>query len=275
MERRTAMTSTYPIRIGVAGAMGRMGRAIVAAASGRDDAVVSVLFDRPEFAGQTPEGFGVRLGDMAAALTGCDVIIDFTSPAASLALARACAKAAGPALVCGTTGVPEADETALRSTSTKIALVRTGNFSLGLNLMLGLVRQAAAALPARDWDIEVFEAHHRRKVDAPSGTALMLGEAAAEGRGVSLASASDRGRDGMTGPRAPGAIGFTAMRAGGIIGEHSVVFAAEDEIITFAHSARDRSLFARGALAAALWVAGRPAGLYDMMDVLGFNKDDA
>ena len=275
MERAAAMTSTSPIRIGVAGAMGRMGHALVAAAKGRDDAAVTVLFDRPEFAGQTPEGLTAPLGDMAAAVAGCDVIMDFTTPTSSLALARACAEAGGPALVCGTTGVSEADEAMLRSSAAKIALVRTGNFSLGLNLMLGLVRQAAAALPARDWDVEVFEAHHRRKVDAPSGTALMLGAAAAKGRGVALADVSERGRDGLAGPRAPGAIGFTAMRAGGIIGEHSVVFAAEDEIITFAHSARDRSLFARGAMAAALWVAGRPAGLYDMMDVLGFDKDDA
>jgi len=123
--------------------------------------------------------------------------------------------------------------------------------------------------------VEVFEAHHRRKVDAPSGTALMLGEAAAEGRGVSLPDVAERGRDGLTGPRGPGAIGFTSMRAGGVIGEHSVVFAAEDEIVTFAHSARDRSLFARGALAAAVWVAGKPPGVYDMMDVLGFETGDA
>jgi len=269
------MTSTSPIRIGVAGAVGRMGRAIMETARGRDDAVVSVLFDRPDFAGETPEGFAAPLQDMAAAIAGCDVIIDFTTPQASLALARACAEAGGPALVCGTTGVSEADEAELRAAASKIAMVRTGNFSLGLNLLLGLVRQAAAALPARDWDVEVFEAHHRRKVDAPSGTALMLGAAAAEGRGVALPDVSERGRDGLTGPRAAGAIGFTSMRAGGVIGEHSVVFAAEDEIVTFAHSARDRSLFARGALAAAVWVVGKPAGLYDMMDVLGFETGDA
>ncbi len=268
------MTSTPPIRIGVAGAVGRMGRAIALSARGREDVVVSVLFDRPDFAGQTPEGFAAPLGDVAAALAGCDVIIDFTAPQASITLAQACAEAGGPALVCGTTGVSEADEARLRAAAERIPMVRTGNFSLGLNLMLGLVRQAAAALPARDWDVEVFEAHHRRKVDAPSGTALMLGAAAAAGRGVALADVSERGRDGLTGARAPGAIGFTAMRAGGIIGEHSVVFAAEDEIITFSHSARDRSLFARGALAAAAWVVGRPAGLYDMMDVLGFKRGD-
>jgi 4-hydroxy-tetrahydrodipicolinate reductase len=147
--------------------------------------------------------------------------------------------------------------------------VKSGNFSLGVNLLMGMVRQAAAALPAADFDIEVFEAHHRRKIDAPSGTGLMLGRAAAEGRGVALDQVSERGRDGITGARKPGAIGFSVLRGGGIVGEHSVIFAAEDEIITLSHSARDRSLFARGALAAARWAAGRPAGLYDMMDVLG------
>ena len=134
------------------------------------------------------------------------------------------------------------------------------------------MRQAARALPAADYDIEVFEAHHRRKIDAPSGTALMLGQAAAEGRGIDLDGAAERGRDGITGARGQGAIGFSVMRGGGIVGEHSVIFAAEDEIVTLSHSARDRSLFARGALAAAAWVKGRPPGLYDMMDVLGLGS---
>ena len=135
------------------------------------------------------------------------------------------------------------------------------------------MRQAARALPAADYDIEVFEAHHRRKIDAPSGTALMLGQAAADGRGIDLDSLAERGRDGITGARGQGAIGFSVMRGGGIVGEHSVIFAAEDEIVTLSHSARDRSLFARGALAAAAWVKGRPPGLYDMMDVLGLGND--
>ena len=131
------------------------------------------------------------------------------------------------------------------------------------------MRLCARQLPAADWDIEVFEAHHRRKVDAPSGTALMLGEAAARGRGVGLGQARLPAREGITGPRPEGAIGFAAMRAGGLVGEHEVVFASDDEVLTFKHSARDRSLFARGAIAAAFWVAGRPPGLYDMQDVLG------
>jgi 4-hydroxy-tetrahydrodipicolinate reductase len=136
---------------------------------------------------------------------------------------------------------------------------------------MGLVEQAARTLPARDYDVEILEAHHRRKADAPSGTAQMLGEAAARGRGRPLSELAVRVRDGLTGPRPEGAIGFAVLRGGGVVGEHSVLLAAEDEIITLSHSARDRALFARGALAAAGWVAGRPAGLYDMQDVLGFS----
>jgi len=147
--------------------------------------------------------------------------------------------------------------------------VRAGNFSLGLNMLMGLVAKAAAALPTEAYDIEITEAHHHRKIDAPSGTALMLGEAAAEARGQDLAKVSRRGRDGITGARPVGEIGFSVLRGGGIIGEHSVIFAAEDEILTLNHSARDRSLFARGAVHAARWVAGKPPGEYDMRDVLG------
>ncbi len=198
-----------------------------------------------------------------------EIAIDFTTPEATVALAEECAERGGPALVVGSTGLDPAQDAALARAVEQVAIVRSGNFSLGVNLLAGLVRRAAAAPAARDFDIEVFEAHHSRKVDAPSGTALMLGEAAAAGRNVALADVSKRARDGITGPRAPGAIGFSVMRGGGIVGEHSVVFAAEAEILTLSHSARDRSLFARGALAAALWVADRPPGLYDMQDVLG------
>ena len=255
------------IRIGVAGALGRMGRAVVAVVEARDDAEVAAVFDRPESAGQR---LGERLlvtPDEAAAAS--DVIIDFTTPASSVALAAACVAWGGPALVIGSTGVDAAGEAAIAETADRIAIV-LGQFLAGVNLLLGLVEQAARTLRATDWDIEVFEAHHRRTVDAPSGTALMLGAAVARGRGVALADVSERGRDGLTGPPKPGAIGFSAMRGGGIIGEHSVVLAAEDEIVTLSHSARDRSLFARGAVEAAIWASGRAPGLYDMMDVLGF-----
>ena len=261
------MAVVNPVRIGVAGALGRMGRAVAASVRSRDDAVLAALFDRPELAGQSHDGLALVSADEAMA--ACDVLIDFTTPDASSALARASAERGGPALIIGSTGAWPADD-AVQAAAARIAVVRSGNFSLGVNLLAGLVERAAAALSAADWDIELFEAHHRRKVDAPSGTALMLGEAAARGRGVSLADVADRGRDGLTGPREAGRIGFSVMRGGGIVGEHSVTFAAEDEIITLSHSARDRSLFARGAVAAALWAATRKPGLYDMMDVLGF-----
>ena len=256
------------IRIGVAGALGRMGRAVAGVVDARDDAEVAALFDRPESAGQSLAGRD--LVGLDEALAGCDVVIDFSTPGASTALAAACAARRGPALVIGSTGFSDAETRAIDLAATQVAIVRSGNFSLGVNLLLGLVEQAARTLRAADWDIEVFEAHHRRKVDAPSGTALMLGEAAARGRGVDLAEISERARDGATGPRAPGAIGFSVLRAGGVVGEHSVILAAEDEILTLSHSARDRSLFARGAVEAAIWASGRAPGLYDMMDVLGF-----
>jgi len=256
------------IRIGVAGALGRMGRAVAAVVDARDDCEISALFDRPELAGQRLGERVLAVSDEAAPLS--DVIIDFSDPSASAALARACAARGGPALVIGSTGFSNEQTATLDEAALHIPVVRSGNFSLGVNLLVGLVEQAARALRASDWDIEVFEAHHRRKVDAPSGTALMLGEAAARGRNISLADSSERGRDGVTGPRGPGAIGFSVMRAGGIVGEHAVVLAAEDEILTLSHSARDRSLFARGAVEAAIWVAARAPGLYDMKDVLGF-----
>jgi 4-hydroxy-tetrahydrodipicolinate reductase len=206
------------------------------------------------------------------ALAAADVVIDFTNAQASAALAAACAARGGPALVIGSTGLAPEHEAALAEAARRVPVLRSGNFSLGVNMLLGLVRQAARALPAETYDIEVLEAHHRRKVDAPSGTALMLGEAAAQGRGVALADAAQRGRDGITGARTLGDIGFAVVRGGGIVGEHSVLFAAEDEVLTLTHSAIDRGLFARGAVEAALWLAGRPPGLYDMQDVLGFAR---
>ncbi len=261
------------IRIGVAGALGRMGRVVAGLVQARPDLDLCALFDQPETVGQAVDGH--TLTDAAGALAACEVIIDFSSGAASAALARLAAGRGGPALVIGSTGASPDEERIIGDASARIAVVKSGNFSLGVNLLIGLVRQAARALPAADYDIEVFEAHHRRKVDAPSGTALMLGQAAAEGRGVDLEAMSERGRDGLTGARGPGAIGFSVMRGGGIVGEHSVVFAAEDEIISLSHSARDRSLFARGAIEAARWAAGRPPGLYDMSDVLGLGAPKA
>ena len=252
------------IKVGIAGALGRMGHAIAAAVAADPGAEVVARFDRPDATGE-------GLVSVDAALAASDVIIDFSLPAASVTLAQAAAARGGPALVIGPTGWEEDQLAEVAKAAAGVPIVRAGNYSLGLNMLLGLVEQAARAL-GPEYDIEVFEAHHRRKVDAPSGTALMLGEAAAEGRGVSLSNAARRARDGITGARPEGEIGFSVMRGGGIVGEHSVSFVAEDEILTLSHSARDRSLFARGALAAARWVAGKPAGLYDMRDVLGFAK---
>jgi 4-hydroxy-tetrahydrodipicolinate reductase len=242
-----------------------MGAVVVDAVQDADGLEVAAQFDRP---GVTDQGLVSR----DEALERADVVIDFTVPDAAVELARAAAARGGPALVLGCTGWNDDQIAAIAEAAKKIPIVRAGNLSLGLNMLLGLVRQAAATLGPDAYDIEVFEAHHRRKVDAPSGAALMLGAAAAQGRGVELAKVARRARDGITGVRPVGEIGFSVMRGGGIVGDHSVTFAAEDEILTLSHSARDRGLFARGAVAAARWVAGKPPGEYDMQDVLGFKK---
>jgi 4-hydroxy-tetrahydrodipicolinate reductase len=233
-----------------------MGQAVLKAVEARDGASLKSAFGRP--------------GPTADDLAGVDVAIDFTTATASVALAQLCAERGGPALVLGATGFTASEDAEIAAAAQAIAIIRSGNFSLGVNVLLGLVRQAARALPAQAFDIEIAEAHHRRKLDAPSGTALMLGQAAAVGRGVALDVEAIRARDGVAGPRPVGGIGFSVVRGGGIVGEHSVMFAAEDEILTLSHSARDRGLFARGAVEAAVWVATQPPGLYDMQDVLGF-----
>ena len=241
---------------GISGAQGRMGRAVSQVLDAREDVVVATRFDR----GETPD------------LSLCDVIIDFSTPEASVELARACAERGGPALVIGSTGLSPEQDAEIEAAADRIAIVRSGNFSLGLNILIGLVEHAAQRLDGRDWDIEVLETHHRRKVDAPSGTALMLGEAAANGRGRDLEDLRTAPYDGITGPREAGKIGFASLRAGGVIGEHTVLFGSDDELLTLSHSAIDRSLFAKGAVAAAAWVRNRRPGLYDMQDVLGFRQ---
>ncbi|QPC93853.1 4-hydroxy-tetrahydrodipicolinate reductase [Mesorhizobium sp. INR15] len=251
-----------PIRIAVAGANGHMGRCIVDAVQADPRLTLAARFHR-----QGVVGDGLVSRDEALAIA--DVVIDFTSGVASAALAKACADRGGPALVIGSTGFEDAELAAIAEASRSIAIVRSGNFSLGVNMLMGLVEQAARAL-GPEYDIEIFEAHHRRKIDAPSGTALMLGEAAAKGRGVDLDAVARRARDGITGARPAGEIGFAVMRGGGIVGDHNVSFAAEDEILTLSHSARDRGMFAAGAIAAALWVVSRPPGEYEMRDVLDF-----
>ncbi|WP_189350262.1 MULTISPECIES: 4-hydroxy-tetrahydrodipicolinate reductase [unclassified Mesorhizobium] len=253
------------LKIAITGALGRMGRQMAETVAADPRLDLAARFHRPGSAGE-----GLVERDEALALA--DVVVDFTTPAASAELAKACAARGGPALVIGSTGFDAAELETIADAARKIAIVRSGSYSLGLNLLTGLVEQAARALGADDCDIEIFEAHHRLKVDAPSGTALMLGEAAARGRGVRLDELARRTRDGVTGPRPAGEIGFAVLRGGSIVGEHSASFLGEAEALTLSHAAGDRSMFARGAIAAALWVAGQPPGEYGMRDVLGFTS---
>lgn len=242
-------------KIGVIGSNGRMGQAIIAA----------IAEAGLELAGGTDQGDdAAALAELAAA---ADVMIDFTAPAALEDNLDACIAANTPIMV-GTTGLEERHHYLIDNASQSIAVLQTGNTSLGVTLLSALIKQAADKL-GTDWDIEVLEMHHRHKVDAPSGTALLLGEAAAEGRGVALADVSVRGRDGITGPRKAGDIGFASLRGGSVTGDHSVTFAAEHERIEFTHRAENRALFARGAVKAAAWLKDQKVGRYTMTDVLG------
>ncbi len=241
-------------RIAIAGITGRMGR---------------LLEDELGPAGLPFAGGSSRTGTaLEQIVTGADVVIDFTNAenapahAALLASARV-------AWVLGTSGLSASDEAAVRTASASIPVVYAPNFAPGVNLVLALAEKMAAALPSERYDAEIVEMHHRQKVDAPSGTAFGLGRAVARGRGVDLADVMVSGRDGHTGPRPAGAIGFAALRGGQVVGEHTLLFAAGDEHITLTHRAFDRRAFAVGAVQAARWVAGQPPGLYDMMDVLG------
>jgi len=262
------MARQGPIRIGVAGALGRMGGAVVEELAQQSEFTLAALFDRPECE-------GTRLGDhnltdAKAALALCDTIIDFSAGDASAALARLAADGGGPALIIGSTGFSQSETATVPAASERIAIVKSGNFSSGIAVLAAVAEQIARRLGPEDWDIEIFEAHHRQKRDAPSGTAFALGEAAASGRGVKLADVEVGARTaGAHLERHPGDIGFSVMRGGEIVGEHSVVFAGEGEILTLSHSARDRRIFALGALQAAAWIIDRHAGLYAMTDVLG------
>lgn len=256
-----------PLNIAIAGVGGRMGGALISAAQSRPDVRVVGGTTR---AGAPAIADGVTAKqDVAAAAGSADVWIDFTTPDATLVALHALANDTRVrAAIVGTTGLTADQEARVAEHATRIAIVRSGNFSLGVNLLAGLVRDAAARL-GKDWDIEILEAHHRRKIDAPSGTALMLGEAAAQGRGVALKDVRLSPNDGNTGPRTEGGIGFASQRGGGIFGEHEVMFASEREVLRLSHQALDRGVFADGALAAALWAANKPPGLYSMRDVLG------
>ena len=271
---------TQTLNIAITGVSGRMGRTLVSLVQASDRMALTGAVER---AGHDWIGLdlGMAMGggasgvivtdDAAVALRDADAVIDFTTPAATLLFAAAAADA-GIVHVIGTTGMTADQIAALAPFGERAVIVRAGNMSLGVNLLTQLTKRVAAALD-EDFDIEVIEAHHNQKVDAPSGTALMLGEAAAEGRGVRLDDVSDRGRDGITGARKRGDIGFTAIRGGDIVGEHDVLFAAAGERIILRHVASDRSVFARGALKAAQWGHGRPPGEYDMLDVLGLAEE--
>jgi 4-hydroxy-tetrahydrodipicolinate reductase len=266
------------LNLAIAGAAGRMGRALILAAcadgrfnvTGGSERAGSALIgtDLGLLDGQDSLGHSIS-ADVAIACSGADVWIDFTSPSATLAALSAMRDTGVKAAIIGTTGFDADQFAAIQMASQHLAIVQSGNFSLGVNLVAGLVRQAAARL-GPEWDIEISESHHRHKVDAPSGTALMLGQAAAIGRGVDHDHIAVFARHGHTGPRKAGDIGYNIVRAGGIIGDHEVMFAAEDEIITLAHRAGSRTIFAKGALAAAAWASDQKPGLYSMDDVLGF-----
>jgi 4-hydroxy-tetrahydrodipicolinate reductase len=264
------------IRIAVTGAAGRMGRELVRVISTTSGCVLSggteasdsphVGADLGTLAGLPPLGLAVT-SDPLELVARSDAVIDFTVPAATVDIAGLAANARIVHVI-GTTGLGESDEAAIKAAARHATVIKAGNMSLGVNLLTAITRRIAEALDA-DFDIEIVEMHHRQKVDAPSGTALMLGAAAAEGRGVDLKAASVRSRDGHTGPRPRGDIGFATLRGGTVVGDHTVVFAGEGERIEITHRAQDRSIFARGAVKAALWGQGKGPGLFNMSDVLG------
>lgn len=261
------------IKIGVLGAGGRMGQAIIAGVGADPRLVLAGAIERAGHASVgrslgSPFGPGLTIGSNPGPLAHqSDVIIDFTAPSALEATLDAVYDARA-AIVIGTTGLETRHHAMIDRAAKSIAVLQAANTSLGVTLMMRLVTDAARAL-GPEWDIEIAELHHRHKADAPSGTALALGEAAAAGRGVDLAAVSDRGRDGITGARVEGHIGFASLRGGSAAGDHNVIFAGEGERLELRHTAENRDIFARGALRAAVWLAGKPAGRYTMDDVLG------
>ncbi|MGV0818116.1 4-hydroxy-tetrahydrodipicolinate reductase [Martelella sp. AMO21009] len=268
------------MKLVVVGASGRMGQTLIRVICETEGAVLHAAIDRPDSPALGKEaGVLAGVGELGVAITDdplkafvdADGVLDFTVPAASVEYAELAAQARIVHVI-GTTGMSEEDEAKVKAASRHARIVKSGNMSLGVNLLGVLVKQAAAALSARGWDIEVLEMHHRHKVDAPSGTALLLGEAAAEGRGVSLKDKAVKVRDGHTGAREEGTIGFATLRGGSVVGEHSVLLAGEGETVSLSHKATDRSIFARGAVEAALWARGEKPGLYSMLDVLGLSK---
>lgn len=266
------------MRLIVAGAGGRMGRALIRVISETPGAVLAGALEAPGSAllgkdsavlAGLPEN-GVKLSaDLWALAANADGILDFTIPGATIANVAIAAER-GLVHVIGTTGLSASDEAVIKSVTKRAIVVKSGNMSLGVNLLAALVKRVAKSLDA-SFDIEIVEMHHKAKIDAPSGTALMLGEAAAEGRGIKLEDHSARGRDGHTGARRPGDIGFASLRGGTAAGDHSVIFAGPAERLTLSHHAEDRIIFAHGAVKAALWAHGKQPGFYTMADVLGLS----
>lgn len=264
------------MKLVVVGAAGRMGQTLIRVIRQTEGVCLSGAVERAgsSFVGRDA-GELAGIGTLNVAISDdplpvfaeADGVLDFTVPAATVAFAGYAAQAR-IAHIIGTTGCGSEDEAAIAAAARHATIVKSGNMSLGVNLLGVLVRQAAAALD-EDFDIEIVEMHHRHKVDAPSGTALLLGEQAAAGRGIALSEHSVRVRDGHTGPRPNGAIGFATLRGGSVVGEHQVMLAGEGERIVLSHQAEDRTIFARGAVKAALWAYGRKPGLYSMLDVLG------
>jgi len=266
------------VRIGITGSAGRMGITLareVAATNGCVLSGTSELKDHPsigldpgQLAGIGTTGLAIK-GDAREIFQTADAVLDFTLPGATIAHAELAAEHQ-TALVIGTTGLGGAQSEALANAAKTTVIVHAANMSVGVNLLLSLAKRVAAILD-EDYDIEIVEMHHRHKVDAPSGTALALGRAVADGRAIDLDSAARRGRDGITGARERGTIGFAALRGGDVVGDHSVVFAADGERIELTHKASSRQVFSRGAVRAARWAHGKPPGLYSMIDVLGLN----
>ncbi len=264
------------MRIVVAGAGGRMGRTLVKAVAETGGLTLTGAIEQPdsrflkrdagELAGIGKNGIALT-SDAAAAFSNADAVIDFTVPAASRELAAKAAER-GIVHIIGTTGFSEDDEATIKAAAAKAVIVKSGNMSLGVNLVAALVERVAKTL-GDEFDIEIVEMHHNRKIDAPSGTALLFGRAAAEGRGVDLGKRAVFARHGHTGERKAGDIGFAALRGGTVVGDHNVIFAGPAERIELGHRAEDRMIFARGALKAALWARGQKPGLYSMADVLG------
>jgi len=265
------------IKIAVTGAAGRMGKILIEAIALNSDAELSAAIewsqspaigaDAGELAGLGENGITV-VADISEVINDFDVLVDFTAPAATVANAQACA-VAGKKIVIGTTGCSAAEKQLIDQCATQTAACMTTNYSTGVNLCFKLLRESAAIL-GDDYDVEIVEAHHRHKVDAPSGTALSMGEAVAEGLQRDLSEVAVYGREGIVGARTDSEIGFSTIRGGDVVGDHTVMFLADGERVEISHKASSRMSFARGAVRAAVWLAGRDSGLFDMQDVLGF-----